>query len=103
MKTTLAHLACLSVLTFMVIEVLPFISNAQVNPSTQASPSALTRKQWEEDLDTLAANVPRVHGYAFHVVPEQDFQAAVRSLRTQLGTMNEDQILTGFVRLIGMI
>jgi hypothetical protein len=103
MKTTLAHIACLCVLTFMVIDFLPFISSAQVNPAAQASPSALTRKQWEEDLDTLAANVPRMHGNAFHAVPEQDFQAGVRLLRAQLGTMNEDQILTGFVRLIGMI
>jgi hypothetical protein len=82
---------------------LPFTSAAQGTPATPASPPTLTLQQWEEDLDTLTANVPRLHGNAFHACPERDFQTAVRSLRERLGSMNEDQILTGFARLIGMI
>jgi len=103
MKTYRAHLTAFCIFTILAIESLPFTSAAQETPATPASPTNLTYKQWEDDLDTLTAIVPRLHGNAFHACSEQDFLSAVKSLRSQLTTMNEDQILAGFARLIGMI
>lgn len=103
MNAVIVHFPRLFFLGYMAMWGLPLISFAQAYPTPQGSPSVLTLRQWEADLDTLEANVPRLHGNAFHAVPEKRFREAVQSLRSQLGTLNEDQILTEFARLIGMI
>jgi len=81
----------------------PAASPAQTGTSGQAAPPALTTREWEDDLDTLVERIPRYHGNAFHAASKPEFEEAVRSLRSGIGTMNEDQILVGFARLIGML
>ncbi|HXX63045.1 MAG TPA: tetratricopeptide repeat protein [Bacteroidota bacterium] len=85
------------------IMMLPAPIPAQTGTAGQAASPALTTREWEEDLDSLVAGIPRYHGNAFHAVSKPEFDQAVRSLRSGVGTMNEDQILVGFARLIGMI
>jgi tetratricopeptide (TPR) repeat protein len=79
------------------------LATAQVARAIQDVPPALTTAQWEADLDSLMVRLPMTHGNLYHAVSEKDIHDAVRLFRAGLGKKNEDEILTGFVRLIGMI
>ena len=81
----------------------PIAAHGQTGPGLQQGSPHLSAGEWEDDLDSLVARIPRYHGNAFHAVPREKFEGAVESLRSEIGTMNDDQILVGMVRLVGMI
>ena len=79
------------------------VSWSQSGDRDQTPPPQLTAREWEEDIDSLVFRIPRYHGNEFHAVSRPEFEQAVHTLRSNIGTMNEDQILVGMARLVGMI
>jgi len=61
---------------------------------------SLTPRQWAEDLDFLAAELPKRHLNLFHKIAEKDFKQGVERLKAELPSLNQDEIL---VRLIGLV
>src|SRR4030095_3419367 len=68
------------------------------NPNTQISSAA-----WREDLHYLARALPSRHAQAVHSVSREAFEAEVARLDDSIPTLNGDQVLVGFMRLVALI
>jgi len=59
--------------------------------------------QWEENLDTLVAELPQRHTDPFHNISEADFLAEAERLRSDLPTLNDDEALIRMAALVALI
>ena len=68
------------------------------NPNTQISSDA-----WREDLRYLARELPSQHANAFHSVSRETFDAEVARLDAVISSLNGDEVLVGFMRVVALI
>jgi hypothetical protein len=66
--------------------------------STQVSSDA-----WREDLRYLARELPNQHANAFHTVSRETFAGEVARLDAGIPSMNGDEVLVGFMRVVALI
>src|SRR5262245_316079 len=64
---------------------------------------AVTKEQWHTDLAYFARELPKRHLNAFHAVPREQFDAAVKELDSTIDTANDDAIVVGFSRIASMV
>jgi hypothetical protein len=58
---------------------------------------------WREDLRFLAAEIPRRHKNAFHLVTREQFERAVADLDAKIPTLDDAQIALNLARIAAMI
>ncbi len=68
----------------------------------QATQKSETDK-WREDLQFLAAELPKRHKNLFAKMPREDFEKAVKELDKQIPTLTAHQIALEFARIVAMV
>jgi hypothetical protein len=63
----------------------------------------ISKKQWLEDLQCFARELPKRHANAFYHVSRKQFDKAVAELTHRLGQMNGDEIYVGLNRIANLI
>ena len=76
---------------------------AQESSTALDSSRTTDTRQWLEDLDYLAGHLRRLHADPFHSVSEQQFDAAVATLRQKIPTLSDDAVAVGLARLVASI
>ncbi len=74
-----------------------------VAPGRSPSTSPTSEDDWAGDLTSLVERMESVHPDLFHGVSRAKFEAAVDDLRERLPSLDDDEILVGFMRLVAMI
>lgn len=69
------------------------ISFAQVNQSAE---------KWQEDLQFLQQTVHKDYNFLFKKVSQQDFDAAVKNLYSEIPSMEEHEIIVGFAKIVSL-
>lgn len=65
--------------------------------------SAVTSRQWAEDLAVLTDKLPKLHPNPFAFTPKDKFEAAAAELKIKLTELNPDQIYIGLDHLANLI
>lgn len=58
---------------------------------------------WREDLQYLAATLPKVHTQLYHDVSKEDFDVFVSQLDLAIAGLNTEEIIVEFSRLMAMV
>ncbi|MDH4002516.1 MAG: hypothetical protein OEU52_14790 [Xanthomonadales bacterium] len=58
---------------------------------------------WDQDLSFLVESIERLHVDMYHAISREGFEAEVASLRLQLPTLTDRQIMVEFMRLLGSL
>lgn len=69
----------------------------------QTAPAKLTAAQWQADLRFMTERMARQHPNLFRRVKQADFDAAVNQFHDRIPTLTEDEIITGFMRIVAFI
>jgi hypothetical protein len=69
----------------------------------QAQPKVLSAAQWQQDVQSLAEQLPKLHRQAFHKVSQQAFDSAVAELHAQVPQLSDHEVIVGMTRLVAMI
>jgi hypothetical protein len=72
-------------------------------PSSPPFPASSDSERWQQDLQYLASELPRMHVDAFHAVGQDEFRKAVADLYASIPRLRENQILAGMMRMVAMI
>ena len=73
-------------------------------PKANIGPSpALSKEQWQEDLQYLAKELPRRHKNAFHTVSREQFERAVAELSAAIPSLQDHEIQVGLMRIVAMV
>src|SRR5687767_13838365 len=59
--------------------------------------------QWKDDLNYLAAQLPRLHKNAFHTLSKETFQEQVTILSRKIDSLTDDQIIVELVRIVALL
>ena len=82
--------------------VLTVALTAFANPKPLPLPP-MAAEQWRADIDVFARELPKRHKNAFHTVTRERFAAEVASLRERVGTVHENEIIVGLIRIAAMV
>lgn len=83
--------------------ILVFISAALTAASAQDAAPKLTAAQWQADLQFLADRMPKQHPNLFRRMKKEDFETEVKTLNDRIPALSEDEILTGFMKIVAMV
>lgn len=64
---------------------------------------SISKEAWREDLQYLAAELPRRHANAFHAITREQFASAVADLDARIPKLQPNEIVVGLTRLTAMI
>lgn len=78
----------------------PLHARAQENSAPVAH---LLPKEWQEDLQYLAQQMPLKHKQLFHTMTQASFEAAVQRLNADIPELNDDQIFIRFAQIMAMV
>jgi hypothetical protein len=80
-------------------------AGTRCRPQRQEAPAAaeLTPEQWAEDLDFLGAELPKRHKNLFHKIEESEFRAQIETLKTDLFSLSQGEILVGLMRIVASV
>lgn len=73
--------------------------NGQSNDAVLSQSAA----QWKNDLNYLAEQLPKLHKNSFHSISKEAFQEQVNIVSQKIDLLNDDQIITEFIRLVALI
>ena len=59
--------------------------------------------RWQQDVQYLANELPRLHVDAFHSITRAEFQAQVAALQTNIPDLNDDEIVLRLMALVASI
>ncbi len=65
-------------------------------------PERLTTQEWQEDLDSLAAGMVRIHPDLFSLVPRERFDSAVAATRAKIPELSHDEIVSELFRIVAL-
>src|SRR5262245_31744195 len=60
-------------------------------------------KNWREDLDFLAEELPKRHVSLFHTMSQAQFEQAVQALREQIPGLARHQVIVELARIVALI
>ena len=65
--------------------------------------AGLTPAQWAEDLDFLAAELPKKHKNLFYKISESEFRGRVEAFKAKLPSLGREEILAGLMKVIAAV
>lgn len=68
-------------------------------PSAPPLPAATREERWIQDVDYLAAELPRLHPNLFFQTPRGEFDAVVAAVRTAAATARDHEVVAGLMRI----
>lgn len=68
-----------------------------------AQPRALSNAEWQADLDQMVAAIREIHFMPFHVVAEDEFDASVDALRSDLADLSDHEIILRMVQIVASL
>lgn len=68
-------------------------------PSSPPAPAATREERWLQDVDYLAAELPRLHPNLFFQAPRGEFDAAVAAARQSATTARDHEIVAALMRI----
>jgi len=87
-------------LTYSIAQEMPRHSQ---KPAQNAGSRELTAEQWREDLRYFATQFPKTHRNAFHSVPRDEWEAAVKRLDEGIPQLKRHQIIVEMSKLVALI
>src|ERR1044072_853288 len=97
---------CLILLAFVFLFSVPAPVSAQAARSArsvQSASSKPTAAEWQANLQFLAERMVKQHPNLFRRVKKEDFDDEVRSLNARIPSLTEDQIITGFMKVVAKV
>jgi hypothetical protein len=64
---------------------------------------SLSAKEWAEDLDFLASELPKRHKNLFFKLSEERFFETVKDFRSRIPVMEREEILVGFMKILASV
>lgn len=82
-----------------------FLGGYFIAPLPASYPSAADSEpgRWQQDLNYLATELPRLHVNAFHAIEKQRFYQEVNRLDSSIPYLSKDEIIVGLHKLVAMI
>ena len=77
-----------------------FLGALALLAATGSAQTPLTPEQWRQDLQFLAAELPRKHKNLFYELPKAEFERQVRALDAAIPSMTELQIRAALTKLV---
>jgi hypothetical protein len=71
----------------------------QPKPSAPPRPAATREERWIQDIDYLAAELPRLHPNLFFSAPRSEFDDVVATVRATAATARDYEIVAGLMRI----
>ena len=71
--------------------------------ASQNATNEITSAAWRDDLRYLARELSSRHVNAFHTVGREAFAAEVARLDAAIPSLNGDEVLVGFMRLVALV
>lgn len=68
-------------------------------PSAPKAPAGTREERWIQDIDYLAAELPRLHPNLFFKAPRSEFDSVVASVRASATTARDHEIVAGLMRI----
>ena len=68
-------------------------------PTAPPTPAATREERWVQDIDYLAAELPRLHPNLFFQAPRSEFDAVVAAVRAAAATARDHEIVAGLMRI----
>jgi hypothetical protein len=68
-------------------------------PSAPPPPAATREERWVQDIDYLAAELPRLHPNLFFQTPRGEFDAVVATVRATAATARDHEVVAGVMRI----
>jgi hypothetical protein len=68
-------------------------------PSAPPAPAATREERWIQDIDYLAAELPRLHPNLFFRASRSDFESVVAAVRASATTARDHEIVAGLMRI----
>jgi hypothetical protein len=92
-------LRCRSVLAGFVALALGSCGGDQANPTAPPLPAATREGRWQQDVDYLATELPRLHANLFFRISRAEFDAVVSPVRASTETARDHEIVAGLMRI----
>ena len=78
-----------------------FFSAVVLTVTSQAfAQKAMTAQKWQEDLRYLENVITAERSNLFHLVTQEEFEAAVKELHDKIPTLQRHEIIVGFARVV---
>jgi hypothetical protein len=71
----------------------------QANPTAPPLPAATREGRWQQDVDYLAAELPRLHANLFFRISRAEFDAVVGPVRASTDRASDHEIVAGLMRI----
>jgi len=68
-----------------------------------AAPEPMTAERWAQDIDFLAAELPKRHKNLFFKIAEADFRKSVETLKAGLPSLGPDETLARLLQLVASV
>lgn len=101
-----AHFAGITVIALFVLGRLdPALAAARREPPRQQARAAakLTPAEWAEDLDFLAAELPKRHKNLFHKISQDEFRGRVEAFKAKLPSLSHEETLAGLMKIVAAV
>lgn len=86
-------------LKLLILLCLSSCSNGQSNDAVLSQSAA----QWKNDLNYLAEQLPKLHKNSFHSISKEAFQEQIKIVSQKIDLLNDDQIITEFMRIVALV
>ncbi len=101
-RVYLAGLVCFAGFAFENLALAPAGTSWRL-PQQQAPAAEPMTEQWAEDVDFLAAELPKKHKNLFHKISESEFRREVDGLKAKLPSLSQSEILAGLMRIVAAV
>ncbi len=68
-------------------------------PTAPPPPAATPQERWLQDVDYLAAELPRLHPNLFFATPRAEFDAVVAEVRARVPAARDHEVVAGLMRI----
>lgn len=72
-------------------------------PAPYPAPAATRDQRWQQDIDYLAQELPRLHGNAFHTMSKTDFEVMIVNLRANTSQWDDNRITAELMRIVASV
>lgn len=85
------------------LTILLFVFLSIIVCPAQKSQEKSEAEKWREDLQFLAAELPKRHKNAFHTMTREQFEKAVKDLDAKIPKLTRNQIMLELARIVSMV